>query len=36
MGTVGTIIVQKIAIQMPSRKTGTQGIIVDSLKGTFV
>jgi hypothetical protein len=36
MGTVGTTIVQIIAIHIPKRKTGIQGIIVDSLRLALV
>lgn len=35
MGTVGTIIVQKIAIQIPNKKTGTQGVMLDYLSAMF-
>ena len=36
MGTVGTIIAQKIAIQTPSKNTGIQGTNVDPLNVTSV
>lgn len=36
MGTVGTIIVQKIATQTPKKKTGSHGTIEESLMGTLV